>query len=84
MVVTAAGGAVGSVVGQLAKIKGCTVIGITGSEEKMQWIKNLGFDQVINYKTEDIKKALAKTAPKGIDCYFDNVRNFYRFNINII
>jgi prostaglandin reductase 1 len=74
VVVSAAGGAVGSHVGQIAKIKGCRVIGITGSEEKARWLEFLGFDYVINYKTtKDLAADLRKGAPKGIDCYFDNV-----------
>lgn len=71
--ITGAAGAVGSHVGQIAKIKGCKVIGICGSDEKGAWLKTLGFDHVINYKTQNIKLALAEAAPRGIDCYFDNV-----------
>lgn len=79
VVVSGAAGAVGSIVGQIAKIKGCTVIGIAGSEEKGNWlIDELGFDHFINYRTDDIDKALSQFAPKGVDCYFDNV------SINII
>lgn len=73
VIVTGAGGAVGSHVGQIAKIKGCRVIGITGSDEKCKWIKSLGFDHAINYKTANLHTALAEAAPRGIDCYFDNV-----------
>ncbi|KAJ8927307.1 hypothetical protein NQ314_020243 [Rhamnusium bicolor] len=74
LVVTGAAGAVGSIVGQLGKIKGCTVIGIAGSEEKGKWlVDELGFDHVINYKTADLNEVLPKVAPKGIDLYFDNV-----------
>lgn len=73
VVVTGAGGAVGSHVGQIAKLKGCNVIGITGSEEKCKWIKSLGFDHAINYKTANLHTALAEAAPRGVDCYFDNV-----------
>ncbi|XP_018566869.1 prostaglandin reductase 1-like [Anoplophora glabripennis] len=74
VVVSGAAGAVGSVVGQIAKIKGCTVIGIAGSEEKGKWLLDeLGFDHFINYKTADLDKALSQVAPKGVDCYFDNV-----------
>lgn len=74
VVVSGAAGAVGSIVGQIAKIQGCKVIGIAGSDEKCKWLTNdLGFDHSINYKTEDISKSLKAIAPDGIDCYFDNV-----------
>jgi NADPH-dependent curcumin reductase CurA len=74
VVVSAAAGAVGSIVGQIAKIKGCHVVGLAGSDEKCRWIKKeLGFDEAINYKTENIPEALAHACPKGIDIYFDNV-----------
>lgn len=74
VVVSAAAGAVGSIVGQIAKIKGCRVVGITGSDEKCRWLtEELGFDAAINYKTGDLEKALAQACPNGIDVYFDNV-----------
>ncbi|XP_076235629.1 prostaglandin reductase 1 [Calliopsis andreniformis] len=75
LVVSAAAGAVGSHVGQIAKnVIGLRVIGIAGSDEKCKWLINeLGFDAAINYKTENIRAALKKAAPKGVDCYFDNV-----------
>ncbi|KAJ8959358.1 hypothetical protein NQ318_022044 [Aromia moschata] len=74
VIVTGAAGAVGSIVGQIAKIKGCTVIGVVGSDEKGKWIVDeLGYDHYINYKMADLKQALPEVAPKGIDCYFDNV-----------
>ncbi|GJQ76540.1 hypothetical protein Trydic_g2243 [Trypoxylus dichotomus] len=73
VVVSGAAGAVGSTVGQIAKIKGCRVIGIAGSDEKAQWLRSIGFDAVINYKTDDLRKALAEAAPNRVDCYFDNV-----------
>lgn len=73
IVITGAGGAVGSHVGQIAKLKGMNVIGMTGSEEKCKWIKTLGFDHAINYKTANLHMALAEAAPRGVDCYFDNV-----------
>lgn len=74
LVVSAAAGAVGSIVGQIGKIKGCRVVGLAGSDEKCQWLTNeLGFDAAINYKTEDVSASLKKHCPKGIDVYFDNV-----------
>jgi len=74
VVVSTAAGAVGSIVGQIAKIKGCRVVGLTGSDEKCRWIKeDLGFDEAINYKTENIHDALVRSCPNGIDIYFDNV-----------
>ena len=73
--VSAASGAVGSVVCQLAKAKGVTVIGSAGSDDKIDWLKNeAGVDEAINYKKADnLSAELAKLAPKGIDMYFDNV-----------
>lgn len=74
VVVSGAAGAVGSLVGQIAKIKGCRVVGIAGGQEKCQFlIDELGFDAAIDYKNEHVKKALKQTCPKGIDVYFDNV-----------
>ncbi|WP_407269927.1 NADP-dependent oxidoreductase [Radiobacillus sp. PE A8.2] len=75
IVVSGAAGAVGSVVGQIAKIQGARVVGIAGSEEKIKFLKEeLDFDEVINYKTtDDISAELRKTCPDGVDVYFDNV-----------
>lgn len=74
VVVTAAAGAVGSVVGQIAKIKGCRVVGIAGGPEKCAWIKNdLGFDAAIDYRSEDVPAALAAKCPDGVDAVFENV-----------
>jgi NADPH-dependent curcumin reductase len=74
VVVSGAAGAVGSVVGQIAKIKGCTVIGIAGGADKCTYlVEELGFDGAIDYKTENLKVALREKCPKGIDVYFDNV-----------
>jgi hypothetical protein len=72
--VSAAAGAVGSVVGQIAKIKDCRVIGIAGGPEKCAMlVDELGFDGAIDYRGENVKKALRRLAPDGIDVYFDNV-----------
>ncbi len=74
VVVSGAAGAVGSVVGQLAKLKGCRVVGIAGDQAKVDYCVNeLGFDACINYKTEDVAAALRAACPQGIDVYFDNV-----------
>ena len=74
VLVSAAAGAVGSLVGQIAKIKGCRVIGIAGGNEKCKYVKEeLGFDEVIDYKNDNIYSALKKYCPDGIDVYFDNV-----------
>jgi NADPH:quinone reductase len=75
VVVSGAAGAVGVVVGQVAKIFGCHVVGIAGSDEKVKTLKEeFGFDEVINYKTtKDMNKAIANACPKGVDVYFDNV-----------
>lgn len=75
VVVSGAAGAVGSVVGQIAKINGCHVVGIAGSQRKVDYLKNeLGFDEVINYKqTYNMTEAIEKACPQGVDVYFDNV-----------
>jgi len=74
VVVSGAAGAVGSVVGQIARIKGCRAIGIAGGADKCRWITaELGFDAAIDYKSEDVKAALKRHCPEGIDVYFDNV-----------
>ncbi|APH07171.1 NADP-dependent oxidoreductase [Bacillus weihaiensis] len=75
VVISGAAGAVGSIVGQIAKIKGARVVGIAGSEEKISFLKDeLNFDEVINYRTtEDMKAEIEKTCPNGVDVYFDNV-----------
>ncbi|CAG9786033.1 unnamed protein product [Diatraea saccharalis] len=74
VVVTGAAGAVGSLVGQIAKIKGCRAIGFAGSDDKVKWLEQeLGFDKAFNYKTINVAKALKEAAPNGVDCYFDNV-----------
>jgi NADPH-dependent curcumin reductase CurA len=75
VVVSGAAGAVGSVVGQIAKLLGCRVVGIAGSAEKCRWLhEDLGFDVALDYKTTpDLAKALRAACPSGIDVYFDNV-----------
>jgi NADPH-dependent curcumin reductase len=74
VVVSAAAGAVGAVVGQIAKIKGCRAVGIAGGAEKCRYIvEELGFDAAIDYKSEDVKKSLRKHCPEGLNVYFDNV-----------
>jgi len=72
--VSTAAGAVGSVAAQIAKIKGCYVVGSTGDETKAAWLRDeVGLDAVINYKTQPIRQALEEVTPKGVDVYFDNV-----------
>ncbi|KAF7244704.1 Prostaglandin reductase 1 [Varanus komodoensis] len=74
ILINAAAGAVGSVAGQIAKLLGCKVVGCAGSNEKVAYLKALGFDEAFNYKTvESLEEALKKASPDGYDCYFDNV-----------
>lgn len=74
VVVSGAAGAVGSVAGQIAKLKGCRVVGIAGGQEKCRYlVDELGFDGAIDYKYEDLRSALKRECPKGVDLYFDNV-----------
>ncbi len=74
VLISGAAGAVGSVAGQIAKIKGCHVIGIAGGPDKCGYVTNtLGFDACIDYKNENIYKAIKNHCPKGIDVFFDNV-----------
>ena len=74
VVVSGAAGATGSVVGQIAKIKGCRAIGIAGGAEKCRWLtETAGFDAAIDYKSENVGARLRELCPKGIDVYFDNV-----------
>src|SRR5437016_865529 len=74
VVVSAAAGSVGSIVGQIAKLRGCHVIGIAGGADKCHWLTSeLGFDAAVDYKDGAVFKALRAAAPKGIDVYFDNV-----------
>jgi NADPH-dependent curcumin reductase len=74
VVVSAAAGAVGSVVGQIATIKGCRAVGIAGGAEKCRYlVADLGFDAAIDYKSEDVTATLRKSCPQGMNIYFDNV-----------
>lgn len=89
LVVSAAAGAVGSIVGQIAKIEGCRVIGIAGGPDKCTWIVDeLGFDGAIDYKSEDVGEALDRLCPDGVDMDFENVGGsimdavYSRMNVN--
>ena len=74
VVVSGAAGAVGMVVGQIARIVGCRVVGIAGGAEKCRYlVEELGFDAAVDYKTQDVRKALRGNCPNGIEVYFDNV-----------
>lgn len=74
VVVSAAAGSVGSLVGQIAKIKGCRVVGVAGGKDKCDWLVNeLGFDAAVDYKGDGFHKALKAATPDGVDVYFDNV-----------
>ncbi|XP_043953691.1 prostaglandin reductase 1-like [Gambusia affinis] len=78
LLVNAAAGAVGNVVGQIAKIKGCKVVGSAGSDAKVAYLKELGFDEAFNYKTvPSLEEALKKAAPEGYDCLFENVGGYF-------
>ena len=74
VLVSAAAGATGNVAGQIARLKGCRVVGIAGSDEKCRVLTDtLGFDAAVNYKSEDFRSALKDACPQGVDVYFDNV-----------
>jgi NADPH-dependent curcumin reductase CurA len=74
VVISGAAGAVGSVAGQIAKLKGCRAIGIAGGVEKCRWlVEELGFDAAIDYKAQDVRLALREHAPRRVDVFFDNV-----------
>jgi NADPH-dependent curcumin reductase CurA len=74
VLVSGAAGSVGSIVGQIAKIKGCRAVGIAGGEDKCRWlVEEVGFDAAIDYKSADLRKELKAHAPDGVDVYFDNV-----------
>ena len=74
VLVSAAAGGVGSIVGQIAKVKGCRAVGLTGSDEKCAWLtEELGYDAAINYKTTNLRLALKEACPSGTDVFFDSV-----------
>src|ERR1700755_1149663 len=74
VLVSGAAGSVGSIVGQIARIKGCRAVGVAGGEDKCRWlVDEVGFDAAIDYKTADLRKELKIHAPDGVDVYFDNV-----------
>jgi NADPH-dependent curcumin reductase len=74
VLVSAAAGAVGSLVGQIARIHGCRTVGLVGSASKARWItEELGFDSAINYREVNVREAIARECPSGVDIYFDNV-----------
>ncbi len=74
VLVSGAAGATGSVVGQIARLKGCRAVGIAGSDEKCAWLtEELGFDAAINYRTQDVRAAIGEACPGGVDVFFDNV-----------
>ncbi|MBB3089007.1 NADP-dependent oxidoreductase [Nocardioides albus] len=73
VLVSGAAGAVGSIVGQVAKSRGARVIGIAGGQDKCAWLREIGFDEAIDYRAENPLKRLREVAPKGVDVFFDNV-----------
>ncbi len=74
VLVSGAAGSVGSIAGQIARIKGCRVIGVAGGQDKCRWLlEDVGFDAAIDYKSADLRKELRAHAPDGVDVYFDNV-----------
>ncbi|XP_075204784.1 prostaglandin reductase 1-like [Anomaloglossus baeobatrachus] len=74
LLVNSAAGAVSTIVGQIAKIKGCKVVGSAGSDEKLAYLKEIGFDEVFNYKkVSSLEEALKKASPEGYECYFEHV-----------
>ncbi|XP_053558639.1 prostaglandin reductase 1-like [Bombina bombina] len=78
VLVNCAAGAVGSIVGQIAKIKGCKVVGSASAEEKVAYLKEIGYDEAFNYKTvSSLEEALKQASPQGYDCYFENVGGKY-------
>ncbi|XP_068127460.1 prostaglandin reductase 1-like isoform X2 [Hyperolius riggenbachi] len=78
LLVNGAAGAVGSIVGQIGKIIGCKVVGSAGSDDKVEYLKEIGFDEAFNYKTAgSLEDALKKASPEGYDCYFENVGGYF-------
>ena len=74
VLVSAAAGGVGSIVGQIATLKGCRAVGLTGSDEKCSWLtEELGYDAAINYKTTNLRSAVDEACPNGVDVFFDSV-----------
>jgi NADPH-dependent curcumin reductase CurA len=73
VVISGAAGAVGAVAGQIARIKGCRVVGIAGGPQKCAYLREIGFDAAIDYKSENVYKTLQQHCPKGVDVFFDNV-----------
>jgi len=73
VLISGAAGAVGAVAGQIARIKGCRVVGIAGGADKCKYLEELGFDAAIDYKTGSVYRSLQQHSPKGVDVYFDNV-----------
>src|SRR5262249_60074753 len=73
VVVSAASGAVGQLVGQIAKLAGCRAVAIAGSDDKLQWCREIGFDAAINYKqAADLTAVVKEACPRGVDVFFDN------------
>lgn len=82
VVISGAAGAVGCLVGQIAKIKGCKVVGIAGGMEKCNWLTNeLGFDRAVDYKDDKFDETLAAVTPDGVDIYFDNVGGMISYQV---
>jgi NADPH-dependent curcumin reductase CurA len=84
LILNGAAGAVGSVVGQLAKIHGVKVIAFVGSDDKLKWChEELGFDHVFNYKKVNFSEEISKVAPEGVELFFDNVKNKFSVTLNL-
>lgn len=82
VVISGAAGAVGCLVGQIAKIKGCKVVGIAGGIEKCNWLTNeMGFDEAIDYKDENFNEKFSAATPDGVDVYFDNVGGIISYEV---